>query len=151
CPGAGDGIQAMKAGLLEVADVLAVNKSDLAGAEQVALDLEDALALRALSRTKRPRPPLVLASAHTGTGVPALLAAIDAHRASLSDGDLAAARRTRRVQQVRRIVGERLEDALWGPAGRTERAVELLGNSRTPYDVAGELLGSVLPGNSRSR
>ena len=47
CPGAGDGIQAMKAGILEVADVLVVNKSDLPGADQLVMDLEDSLRMRA--------------------------------------------------------------------------------------------------------
>jgi len=146
CPGAGDGIQAMKAGLLEVADVLVVNKSDLPGAEQLATDLEDALQLRALSRSRaRPRPSAVVpVSAHTGAGLDALLAAIDAHRRALEAGDLAAARREKRIRQVRRVVGERLEEALWGPEGHTERAAELLGKSRTPYDVADELLSAIL-------
>jgi LAO/AO transport system kinase len=146
CPGAGDGIQAMKAGLLEVADVLVVNKSDLPGAEQLATDLEDALQLRALSRVRsRTRAPAVVSvSAHTGAGLSELVAAIDAHRRALETADLAAARREKRVRQVRRVVGERLEETLWGPDGRAERAAELLGNSRTPYDVAEELLGSIL-------
>ena len=46
CPGAGDGIQAMKAGLLEVADVLVVNKADLPGADRLADDLEEAVHVR---------------------------------------------------------------------------------------------------------
>jgi GTPase len=147
CPGAGDGIQAMKAGLLEVADVLVVNKSDLPGADQLVSDLEDALQLRALSfaRTARPRAtPVVPVSAHAGTGLDALVAAIEAHRSALEAGDLAALRAEKRVRQVRRVVGERLDEALWGPEGTTERAVELLGKTRTPYDVAEELLGSIL-------
>ena len=69
------------------------------------------------------------------------------------DGDLAALRAEKRVRQVRRVVGERLDEALWGPAGTTERAVELLGKTRTPYDVAEELLGSILrnPGAPSNR
>src|SRR5262245_24384650 len=102
CPGAGDSIQAMKAGLLEVADVLVVSKGDLAGAEQLTTDLEDALSLRALSRNRRRSPPVVPVSAHTGAGLGDLLGAIDAHRAELEAGDLAAARREKRIHQVRR-------------------------------------------------
>jgi LAO/AO transport system kinase len=146
CPGAGDGVQAMKAGLLEVADVLVVNKSDLAGADLVVNDLEDALQLRSLSRV-RPRervPAVVLVSAHTGDGLERLRAAIDAHRSELTSGDLRSLRAEKRLRQVRRVVGERLEEALWGPAGQRERAAELLGKSRTPYDVADELLNSIL-------
>src|SRR5262249_51728539 len=46
CPGAGDGIQAMKAGLIEMADVLVANKSDLAGADRLVLDLEETVHVR---------------------------------------------------------------------------------------------------------
>ncbi|HEX6882389.1 MAG TPA: methylmalonyl Co-A mutase-associated GTPase MeaB [Planctomycetota bacterium] len=146
CPGAGDGIQAMKAGLLEVADVLVVNKSDLPGADQLVSDLEDALQLRTLSRTRAPKrlPPVVPVSAHEGRGLPELVAAIESHRRELQAGDLAALRAEKRLRQVRRVVGERLEEALWGPGGETERAAELLGRARTPYDVADELLGAIL-------
>jgi LAO/AO transport system kinase len=152
CPGAGDGIQAMKAGLLEVADVLVVNKSDLPGADQLATDLEDSLQLRALSRSRARRAPAVVpVSAHTGAGLDQLLAAIDAHRRELEGADLAALRREKRVRQVRRVVGERLDEALWGRQGHTERAAELLGKSRTPYDVAEELLGSILAATPRNR
>ena len=151
CPGAGDGIQAMKAGLLEVADVLVVNKSDLAGADALVTDLEDALSLRALSRTRRRTPAVVAVSAHTSAGLPALHEAIVAHRRELEASELAALRREKRVRQVRRVVGERLDEALWGPAGRTERAAELLGKSRTPYDVAEELLGSILGAAARAK
>jgi len=144
CPGAGDGIQAMKAGLLEVADVLVVNKADQPGAEQLALDLEEALGLRALSRSHRRAPQIVSVSALRGEGLEDLVAAVEAHRAELAGEALEAARREKRVHQVRRVVGERLEEALWGPGGRTEWAADLLGASRTPYDVAEELLSSVL-------
>ncbi len=151
CPGAGDGIQAMKAGLLEVADVLVVNKSDLPGADQLVSDLEDALALRALSRNARRKAAVVPVSAHSGAGLEALLAAIEQHRAELEAGDLAALRREKRVRQVRRVVGERLDEALFGPAGQTQRAAALLAEARTPYDVAEELLGAILAASSRPR
>jgi LAO/AO transport system kinase len=151
CPGAGDGIQAMKAGLLEVADVLVVNKSDLPGADQLVADLEDSLALRALSRTKRRVPEVVPVSAHTGAGLEALLAAIDAHRRELEAGDLAALRREKRVRQVRRVVGERLDEALFGADGRGAEAAALLGQARTPYDVAEQLLAAILAATRSTR
>ena len=53
-------------------------------------------------------------------------------------------RREKRVAQVRRVVGERLEEELWGPGGNTERADSLLGKSVTPYDVAEQILSSIL-------
>jgi LAO/AO transport system kinase len=155
CPGAGDGIQAMKAGLLEVADVLVVNKSDVPGAEQMVLDLEDAQRLRSHPRfgsEPAPRPwevPVVAASAHTGAGLETLLQAIDRHRRS-TESDLASVRAEKRVRQVRRVVGERLDEYLWGAGGQAERAETLLGKSRTPYDVAEEILGTLWNSNSSS-
>jgi LAO/AO transport system kinase len=142
CPGAGDGIQAMKAGLLEVADVLVVNKSDLPGADQLVMDLEDALALRALSRRHREGVTVVPVSAHTGAGLDALVAAIDAHRRGIEAAGLEAARAEKRVAQVRRVVRERLEELLWGTDGEVERVRERLAAARTPYEVAEELLAN---------
>jgi LAO/AO transport system kinase len=143
CPGAGDGIQAMKAGLLEVADILVANKSDQPGNEQLVLDLEDALKLRSLSRRGQARDvPVVPVSAHSGAGLDTLVAAIAAARAARGQEELAQLRREKRLRQVRRIVRERLEDELFGPGGPGERATALLGQSRTPYDVADELLGA---------
>lgn len=67
-PGAGDAVQAAKAGLLEVADILVVNKADRAGAEQTVRDLR-----------AETDAPVLTAVAAAGTGIPALVAAIDAH------------------------------------------------------------------------
>jgi LAO/AO transport system kinase len=154
CPGAGDGIQAMKAGLLEVADVLVVNKSDLPGADQLVMDLEDAQALRALSRRQRESVSVVPVSAHTGAGLDALAAAIDAHRARAEAAGLAALRAEKRVAQVRRVVRERLEELLWGPVdqgGHGERVRALLAGSKTAYDVAEELLATLGAAAKRAR
>jgi LAO/AO transport system kinase len=138
CPGAGDGVQAMKAGLLEVADVLVVNKSDVAGADRVALDLEDAVSER---RTDRGgwTVPVVCCSAARGTGVADVLAAVEKHRAFLGDAGLAEARREKRVDQVQRAVGEALQDALWRRGGWRDRVATLLEGGRAPYDVASRL------------
>jgi LAO/AO transport system kinase len=147
CPGAGDGIQALKAGILEVGDVLVVNKSDLDGAEQLALDLEDAVRLRAIRRDARPdawRVPVVACSARHGEGVERVLEALDAHRAWSTRGDLARTRAAKRAAQVQRVVRERLEDELWSrrvPAGWVESSLR---GSTTPYDVAEEILRSTL-------
>ena len=149
CPGAGDGIQAMKAGILEVADVLVVNKADLPGAEQLVLDLEEAVQMRNLARDPGSEgaswtPPVVSCSAGEGRGLDGVLEAVRAHRAWLEAGDLEAARRRRRVQQVRRVVRERLEERLWEGTGLRERVESALDASTTPYDVAVQVLESVL-------
>jgi LAO/AO transport system ATPase/phenylacetic acid degradation protein PaaD len=78
-PGLGDDVQAIKAGTLEIADVLVVSKADLPLAAQTARELRDMLMLR----PRRPgewRPQAVVVSALDGSGVHDLLAALDAHR-----------------------------------------------------------------------
>ncbi|MSR01828.1 MAG: methylmalonyl Co-A mutase-associated GTPase MeaB [Gemmatimonadetes bacterium] len=78
-PGAGDDIQAIKAGIMEIADVLVVNKADRPGADETVRDLTQMLTLGA-SRLAW-KPPVVKTSAKDGTGIEDLMAAIDKHRA----------------------------------------------------------------------
>lgn len=79
-PGMGDDIQAIKAGVLEIADVLVVNKADKEGAERVVAELEMMLSL---SPPQKWRPPLVRTVATLAQGVPELVAAIDEHHCHL--------------------------------------------------------------------
>jgi LAO/AO transport system kinase len=143
CPGGGDGIQAMKAGLLEVGDVLVVNKADAAGAERLVVELEEAV------HQRRARPdawsvPVVACSAAHGTGVPAVLAAVRSHRAHLEAHDLGAVRREKRLAQVRRHIEERLAEEIWS-GGPYARDVETaLAGGATPYDVAERVLAAIL-------
>ena len=86
-PGMGDGIQAAKAGILEVGDVFAVNKADRDGADQVVRDLRSVLSLA--DKSDRWRPPIVKTVAQTGEGVDDLIEAIASHRERLtSTGEL---------------------------------------------------------------
>lgn len=153
CPGAGDGIQAMKAGILEVADVLVVNKSDLAGADRLVLDLTEAVHTREIRNVGHEADwtvPVVATSAGKGEGTETLVEALRAHRAFLEAGDLAEVRRAKRVQQVRRVVDERLDEELWETRGYAERADSSLRNSATPYDVAEEILSAILGAEART-
>ena len=115
-PGWGDAIQANKAGLAEVADVLVVNKADRWGAEDARRDLEHMLDMGSVSgheaRTGR-RPPVLLTTATTGEGVAELAVAVDAHREHLvTSGELDRRRGRRRAHEVR----ENLERLLTGRA-----------------------------------
>jgi len=145
CPGAGDGVQAMKSGLLEVADVLVVNKQDLPGAQRLANDLEEAAHIRQAGRDIW-QTPVVLCSAGRAEGVESVLAAIRAHREHLGDEGLAALRRTKRAGQVRLAVEERVRAALWGKGGLAEEVERALDAGSTPYEVANEITARVLPG-----
>lgn len=106
-PGWGDAVQANKAGLMEVADVFVINKSDRPGADETRRDLELMLDL---SRSRGWRPPIVATVAHAGEGVDEVWAAIKAHRAHVeSSGELADRREQRQDDELRRIVREQLE------------------------------------------
>jgi LAO/AO transport system kinase len=138
CPGAGDGIQAMKSGLLEVADVLVVNKADLAGADRLVCDLEEAVHIRQAGRSAW-QTPVVTCSAGEGRDVETVLEAVAAHRAWLQDGRLDDVRREKRVQQVKRVLSERLLEHVWDAGGATRRVRALIAAGEPPYDVAAKL------------
>jgi LAO/AO transport system kinase len=160
CPGAGDGIQAMKAGILEVADVLVVNKADVEGADRLMMDLSEAVHTRGIRREDDGdadmhwEVPVIASVAARGEGTGAILAAIERHRAhreTAAGGGPEAVRRRKRIAQVRRVVDERLDEELWGARGMTERAESALREGATPYDVAGEILAEVLGGGKQQR
>ncbi len=114
-PGLGDGVQAIKAGQLEIGDVLAVNKADLPGAEEVSRALR-----QTADATHRPdgwRIPVRKVSAATGEGVEALLAAIDGHGDHLRAGN-GWDQRQRTAAQAEILIGLRaaLERRLAGVA-----------------------------------
>ena len=92
-PGWGDGIQAAKAGILEIGDVFVVNKTDRPGAAEAVADLKTMLALAPPDDWT---PPIVETIAAEGSGLPALWDAVLAHRAHLGEAGLAARRRRRR-------------------------------------------------------
>jgi LAO/AO transport system kinase len=184
-PESGDSIQAMKAGLMEIADILVVNKADRPEAKRAAGELRTILRLREgqvydrvpahhgvdltelakrraayanapggespdeADETGAPGPwqiPVLLTTAHTGEGVPELLATLDAHNEWLqSTGELIARRRSRLLERVRAVVDRRLRTRVWregsGEAILEAAAGDLESGRRSPYDVAEEILG----------
>ena len=129
-PGWGDAVQANKAGLLEVADVLVVNKADRPGARDARRDLELMLDLGHISGLEARsghRPRIVMATSTTGEGVDQVLAAIDEHRALIVASGAQAERRMRRRRlEVGGRVARRLEaittEVLDSDAGRAALA-----------------------------
>jgi LAO/AO transport system kinase len=101
-PEMGDEVQAIKAGLLEIADVIVVNKGDRPGADRAARQLR-AMLSTAGGRVARKPPPVLVTTATTGDGVEALGKAIDAHRSDARSPDQA---RDRARNQVRRALSE---------------------------------------------
>jgi LAO/AO transport system kinase len=121
-PGTGDTLQFMKAGILELPDVFVVNKADCGAAARVtAGELESGLALGEVGEAGW-SPPVLLTSASDGTGVAALVDALDAHRRHLLAGDgLRERRRRAREVQVLDCLERR-----WG-----SRGLELMGGSES--------------------
>jgi LAO/AO transport system kinase len=138
-PGMGDDIQAIKAGLLEIAQLFVVNKADREGASRTATDLEQMIAL-CPPPPGAWTPPVLLAEAQRGRGVPEIAAAIEAHRAYLAaEGRMGALRRER----ARRELLDRLRDRLLADAlarlegaGRLERLVEAIAAREVDPDTA---------------
>ena len=143
-PGWGDAVQAAKAGLLEVADVFAVNKADRPGADETRRDLE---AMLDMSMTMGEwRPPVVSCVASTGEGVADLWSAIRDHRAHLaSTGELDRRRERRLLDELRRVLVSRIEhDVRTAESGAVWDRVTaaLVRRELDPYEAAGELLTS---------
>jgi LAO/AO transport system kinase len=116
-PGAGDAVQAVKAGVLEVADVVAINKDDLPGAERLRREILAAQAL-ADAPAEGWRPPVTTTRSHDGHGVEELLEAIEAHHAWLADQGRAEARERRMRAELAAAVQLRAREALRRHAGR---------------------------------
>ena len=150
-PEMGDEVQAIKAGLLEVADLVVVNKGDKPGAQRTAAQLRAMLVATAPrgvadDRPRPKRPDVLITTASTGDGVPELLAALDRHRATARAGESSAARLARAEAQVFAIVAERLRTALDRPDRQdstNEVLADVAAHRLDPYTAADRLLGDV--------
>jgi LAO/AO transport system kinase len=142
-PGMGDGIQAAKAGILEIGDLYVVNKADRDGADQVRRDLRSMLALG-----ERPegawRPPIVKTVAARGEGIDEVVAELDRHFQWLESSGQLAERRTRRARDEIEAIAVTALRARWGDVhGRSELdelAAAVGAGKSDPYTAADELL-----------
>lgn len=142
-PGLGDHVQALKAGLMEIADVFVVNKADREGTDR-AVAAVDAMLSLVVPDPDRPRPPLVQTIASSGEGIDALVAAIEATLAGTAPR-LAARRRARDAAQVRRLVMARLIAALEQDRlrpGEFEDLITDVGARRLDPHAAADLIAS---------
>jgi LAO/AO transport system kinase len=142
-PESGDSVQAMKAGLMEIADLFVINKSDREGADRAAQAIRSALHLRA--RTSEWTIPVMLAAASLGRGVPELVDTFERHLKWLTEtGTLERRRRQRLEQRLESLVRERLWEAFRAqvPEQAWRDAVAALSDRReTPNQVAQRLAG----------
>jgi len=141
-PESGDGIQALKAGLMEIADVFVINKADRPGADRLKRDIDTALHYRPPAAWT---PPVIPTVGVTGVGLTELLAALDQHHQYLVEsGTLAARRQSRLRERVVDVVDQRLKARVWDDPSAAEwlaaRLAPLAAGETTPFAVADELL-----------
>jgi len=143
-PGLGDEIQAIKAGLFEIADLFVVNKADREGAEAAVATLKYLLDMN--QNDDRWRPPILKTVAIRGEGVEAVVDALERHLGYLKEsGQWELKNRERSEEEVKRIIG----GALWGrflsrlKEGEWERVMRRITEREVdPYTAAEKLLGS---------
>ncbi len=176
-PESGDGIQALKSGVMEIADVFVVNKSDRPGADRLKQEIEVMLGIRRgnafrhvvahhgrsesgnVARSGVPTPqsweaPVVSTVAPKGEGIDDLVSAFDAHHTWLSaSGALARRRGERLVARTRTVVERALRRWAWDEMGAEElvatRLDEVAAGRKSPYEVAAEVMSHVKTGASR--
>lgn len=145
-PGLGDDIQAIKAGLLEIADVLVVNKADREGADRTERDLMHMLDLRAGDRRNIEIVRTIATQGLSdGSGITALVSAVETHRRTAWTGaagaQRAAARATAQIQDlVRGMLADRAEQML---SLRHELAQAVVEHRQDPWTIAEQLVGAV--------
>jgi LAO/AO transport system kinase len=145
-PGMGDGIQAAKAGILEIGDVYVINKADRDGADTLRRDLRSMLALAERDEGAW-RPPIIKTIASKNDGLDEVVAEIDRHHDWLeSSGELAVRRTTRARDEIEAIALTALR-ARWGDVhGRSELddlAQQVAAGESDPYAAAETLLAEL--------
>ncbi|MFI9719340.1 methylmalonyl Co-A mutase-associated GTPase MeaB [Streptomyces sp. NPDC052396] len=149
-PGMGDGIQAAKAGILEIGDVYVVNKADRDGADATARELNHMLGLGEARKPGDWRPPIVKTVAARAEGIDEVVEALEKHRAWMEEhGVLAQRRRTRAAREVETIavtalrarIGDLHGDRRLGALAERVAAGEL-----DPYAAADELIEGLTNG-----
>jgi LAO/AO transport system kinase len=140
-PESGDSIQAMKAGLMEIADFFVLNKADRAGADQAVMAIQMILNFR---QDAEWRPAVLRSVASEEKGIEAIAEHVDLHRSHLEvGGGLEMRRRSRLEQRITDLVSDRLRVDFWSGERRTILAGKMGAVMRlqaTPYAIARELV-----------
>ena len=146
-PGTGDEVQALKAGIMEIADIFVVNKADREGADRLVSAIESTLALQ-MAAAGDWRPPIVQTVATTGQGMTQLVDAIAQFRA-YSEAHQISRRRARGEHRLREIVSQRfmahLERDVLKPGELIALADRVAAREIDPYTAADQLIARVLP------
>ena len=173
-PESGDGIQTLKSGVMEAADLYVVNKADRAGADKMARELEVTIGIRqgnafrgikahhgvSLAEPKpapkppepaRWEPPVLLTVASRGEGTLPLVEALERHFVWMRESGELASRRTRRAAaRTREVVDRAMHRWTWRESRAEEMLSERLGDLAagrlSPYELAGEIVASLKEG-----
>ncbi|GAA1308453.1 methylmalonyl Co-A mutase-associated GTPase MeaB [Streptomyces sanglieri] len=149
-PGMGDGIQAAKAGILEIGDVYVVNKADRDGADATARELNHMLGLGESRGPGDWRPPIVKTVAARGEGIDEVVEALEKHRAWMEEhGVLAERRVARAAREVETIAVTRLRERigdLHGDRHLGALAERIVAGGLDPYAAADELVAGLTSG-----
>ena len=175
-PESGDGIQTLKSGVMEIADLFAVNKADRPGAEKLRQEVEVMLGIRrgnafrhvrahhGLRAAGKPEArvraeadgdawaqPVVLTIAARGDGISELVTTLDAHHAWLErSGMLGGRRRQRLLERTREVVERATRRWIWAESGAErqvqERLDDVVAGRLSPYDVAAQVLEGLKQG-----
>jgi LAO/AO transport system kinase len=149
-PGLGDAIQSMKAGVMEIADIYAINKADRNGADQLFSDVRIRVDQDVHIRKKAWEPPVLATVAVDDKGVAELVAAIDAHRGFLQESGRMTGARWAKMrhetlsllkEEVSRVILERILGN-----GRFDALIdEILSRRKDPYTSIQEIIQSLFP------
>ena len=156
-PGMGDDIQAIKAGILEIADIFVVNKADRPGADQTAAELRMLLSLDATRKEKAWRVPIVKTCASSGEGVPELAEKLAVHLRFLKESGQLASRsgqqaRSEMVALLNQALLDRIADTV-SPAEWNGLIEDVVSRARDPYtaaDIIARRIGLLLPASPES-
>ena len=144
-PGTGDTVQTMKAGIMEIADIFVVNKSDLPGADQVVTDLETMLGMGSVNAWWK--VPVVTTQANAGTGLDELYRQVQEHRQALvQSGQLSGRRKEQRRDEVLESVRRRIEGRLLQLVERDGEFAAIMkkveAGELDPYSAANEVFSN---------
>jgi len=145
-PGLGDSIQTIKAGLMEIADIFVVNKSDKSGVEQVVVEIESMLEISSKSDRKI---PIILTSTNKNQGILELLNEIENHRIYLKKGKKLEEKRKKRYEtELTEIIRKRLMSLIFDESkfkDKVDRLIDQISKKELdPYSAADEILGKIL-------
>ncbi|HAP35692.1 MAG TPA: methylmalonyl Co-A mutase-associated GTPase MeaB [Bacteroidetes bacterium] len=142
-PESGDGIQAMKAGLMEIADFFVMNKSDRPGADQAVMSIKMILGFRSHDEHSW-MADVVKSTASEGVGIDKITSEISRHQEYLKKSNEFEKRRAKQLRsRIEEIINDKFKITFWNSDRKQLLDNELsriLSRNRTPYDVAEELL-----------